>query len=107
MDNNKYIYRILKYIDRIIDYVKDVDYKSFNNDSKLIDACLMNFTEIGESVNCIDNAFINMHNDIDWKQIKGMRNIIVHDYDGVNMKIVWDTIQNDLPLLKCKLQKLL
>ena len=67
----------------------------------------MNFTEIGESVNSIDYEFIEKHKEIDWKQIKGMRNIIVHDYDGVNMKIVWDTIQSDLPLLKQKLTLLL
>ena len=42
---------------------------------------------------------------IPWKQIYGMRNRIVHGYDGVEMKIVWDTIKMDLPLLKVELEK--
>lgn len=42
---------------------------------------------------------------IPWKQLYGMRNRIVHGYSGVNMNIVWDTIQEDLPLLKAEIEK--
>ena len=100
MDKNKSIKKILKHINKILKYTKDMNFKSFNVDEKSLDACLMNFAAIGETINDIDEKFINEHTEINWKEIKGMRNIIVHDYDGVNTKIIWDTIKDDLPKLK-------
>ena len=55
----------------------------------------------------IDDDYIKEHSDIKWKEMKGLRNRIVHDYDGVNIKIVWDTMKVDLPILKEQLSKLL
>lgn len=107
MDNKKSIQKILKHIDKILNYTKDMNFNTFNIDEKNIDACLMNFATIGETVNDIDENFINEHKEINWKEMKGMRNIIVHDYDGVNTRIVWDTIKDDLPKLREQLNNLI
>ena len=107
MDNEKAIKNMLKCIYKILEYTNGVSSEQFFLDLKLQDACLMNLTQIGENVVNIDDAFMEKHNDIIWKQIKGMRNVIVHDYDGVNMTIVWDIIEKDLPKLKSQLEKIL
>ena len=107
MDNFKLINNILKHIDKIVEYTKDVNYDEFAKDVKLQDACLLNLTQIGENVVGLDDEFLNNHQEIKWKEMKGMRNLIVHDYDGVNMKIVWDTISGDLPNLRDVLSKLM
>ena len=107
MDNKKILKKIIKYIDKIILYVNDTNYNNFIKDEKLQDACLMNLSQIGESIIEIEDSFINEHKEIKWKEMRGMRNIIVHDYDGVNLRIVWDTIKYDLPELRDNLYKLL
>ena len=107
MDNKKILKKIIKYIDKIILYVNDTNYSNFIKDEKLQDACLMNLSQLGESIVEIEDSFINEHKEIKWKEMKGMRNIIVHDYDGVNLRIVWYTIKYDLPELRDNLYKLL
>ena len=107
MDNKKIINKIINYIDKINVYINDVNYSEFVNDMKVQDACLMNLSQIGESITQIEDSFLKEHSEINWNEIKGMRNIIIHDYDGVNIRIVWDTIKFDLPELKEKLKKLL
>lgn len=107
MDNTKIISKIIKYIDKINTYINDINYTDFANDTKVQDACLMNLSQIGENITQIEYSFLKEHSEINWNEIKGMRNIIVHDYDGVNLRIVWDTIKFDLPILKEKLKKLL
>lgn len=107
MDNTKIISKIIKYIDKINTYINDINYTDFANDTKVQDACLMNLSQIGENITQIESSFLKEHSEINWNEIKGMRNIIVHDYDGVNLRIVWDTIKFDLPILNEKLKKLL
>lgn len=71
-----------------------------------VEACVFNLMQIGElaKVSMTDEFKENVKT-IPWKQLYGMRNRIVHGYSGVNMNIVWDTIQEDLPLLKAEIEK--
>lgn len=107
MDNKKIINNILKSINKIISFIKDVKYEEFESNGLLQDACFMNLMQIGENAAKIDDDYIKKHSDIKWKEMKGLRNRIVHDYDGVNIKIVWDTMKEDLPILKEQLVQLL
>jgi uncharacterized protein with HEPN domain len=59
----------------------------------------MNFSIIGEAVARIDGPFKDLHPLIDWRQVKDFRNIIVHDYFGIDDSIVWDIIHLNLNLL--------
>ena len=107
MDNQKIIIKILKCIDKIMFFINDVEYGKFESDGLLQDACFMNLMQIGENASKIDEDFIKKHSNIKWKEMKGLRNKIVHDYDGVNIMIVWDTMKEDLPILREQLSKLL
>jgi uncharacterized protein with HEPN domain len=70
------------------------------------DAVIRRLEIIGEAANRLPDHFILRHSDIPWAQIIGMRNFLIHDYGRVNLELVWDTIQTDLPDLKAKLEKL-
>lgn len=77
-------------------YTVRLDYDSFLDDEKTIDAVVRNFEIIGEAANRIVPEFRILNADIDWKRIRGFRNRIVHDYFGIDYEIVWTIIENDL-----------
>ena len=68
----------------------------------------INLLQIGELAhNGLDEAFVQAHPEQPWRQIYGMRNRIVHDYEGIRLQIVWQTISEDFPLLIQDLKRLL
>ena len=74
----------------------------------LVEACVFNLMQIGElAKTALSDESKVMITTIPWKQLYGMRNRIVHGYSGVDMTIVWDTIRNDLPILKDEVEKYL
>lgn len=77
-----------------------MDFESFVEDDKTIDAVVRNFEIIGEAANRLDPDFKTAYPEIDWKRIKGFRNRIVHDYFGIDYEIVWDIVKNNLDELK-------
>lgn len=62
---------------------------------------------MGELTNKLDNEYLNKHSDIPWFKIKGLRNRIVHDYEGVNLKLIWEIIDVDIKILRKQLLKLI
>ncbi len=76
-------------------------------DEIAFDAVLMNFIVIGEMVLRLSDKFIDQHSDIDWFKVKGFRNVIAHDYFGVDAEEVWQIIIEHLPLFKSKIQNIL
>lgn len=107
-DKEKYaILKMIEYINKSIDYTKDLSYESFENDSKTQDATIFNISQIGELVRNISDETINKYGNIEWKMIKGLRNRIIHDYVGINLTNIWYVIKSDLPMLKVDLMKIL
>jgi uncharacterized protein with HEPN domain len=62
---------------------------------------------IGEAVRAIDPAFRQRHPSVPWRQIAGMRSILVHDYFRINQEIVWETVEKHLPPLKTEIEAIL
>jgi len=99
---------ILEAIDRIIEYttgIKSAD--EFNNDYRNFDATMMNFVVIGEMIDKISDDFKKKHPEIEWIKIKGFRNIVAHDYFGIDAEEVWQIIKNKIPALKSDISNLL
>ncbi|MCF8109939.1 MAG: DUF86 domain-containing protein [Desulfobacteraceae bacterium] len=98
---------ILESIKRIFEYTQDMDFEQFKTDTKTIDAVVRNFEIVGEAASHIPEEISMEHPEIPWGDMRDMRNILAHEYFGINEKIVWNTIQDDLPPLVPLLQKLL
>ncbi|CCK79002.1 conserved uncharacterized protein, DUF86 [Desulfobacula toluolica Tol2] len=73
-------------------------------DQKTIDAVIRNLEIIGEAAANVPQEIQDLYVDIPWYQMKGMRNILIHEYFGVDNDVLWNTIKKDLPVLMEKLQ---
>ena len=98
---------ILDAIAEIQKFTHGMDYKTFKGDDKSIRAVEMNFIIIGEAANQIPEEVEEKYPTIPWHMMRAMRNRIVHVYFEVDEKLMWDTIQTDLPPLIPDLEKLL
>ncbi len=98
--------KILKYISKVLEYTKDTNYDAFINNSILVEACVFNLSQIGELANKIDKEFEDNHSSIPWRVMYGLRNKIVHDYEGVNLVLIWDIVKEDLSELNAQLEEL-
>ncbi len=98
--------KILKYISKLIDYTKDTEYEAFISNSILVEACVFNLSQIGELANKLDKEFEENNPSIPWRVMYGLRNKIVHDYEGVNLVLIWDIVKEDLPELNTQLKDL-
>jgi uncharacterized protein with HEPN domain len=98
---------ILDAIAEIQQFTRGMDYEIFKEDDKSIRAVEMNFIIIGEAANQIPEEVEEKYITIPWTLMRAMRNRIVHVYFKVDEKLMWDTIQTDLPPLIPELEKLL
>lgn len=103
MKNKAIVENIIKYMAKVLDYTKGMDYDTFINDSMLVEACVFNISQIGELAHKISARFEENNSSIPWRVMYGLRNKIVHDYEGVNLVLIWDIIKDDLPELYKKL----
>jgi uncharacterized protein with HEPN domain len=83
------------------------DADNFYNDVKTFDAAMMNFIIIGESVARLSDDLKAANNDIPWQKIKFFRNIVAHDYFGINAEEVWSLVKQRIPELKEQVQLIL
>ena len=80
---------------------------TFYHDQKSFDATMMQFVVIGEIIARLDETFKSAHPQIPWQKIKDFRNIIAHDYFGIDADEIWDIINHKLLPLKSDIQKLI
>ena len=105
--NKELLTDITEAIDRIGIYIKELNYEKFLQDIKTQDAVIRNIEIIGEAVKNLSKDLREKHKEIEWKDVAGMRDKIIHFYFGVKWEIVWDVIKNEIPLLKEKIEKIL
>lgn len=72
---------------------------------KLVEACVFNLSQLGELCRIVDGSFAQEHSEIPWREMYGLRNCIVHDYEGVNLRLVWEIISSDIPELRAALNQ--
>ncbi|MCL2299944.1 MAG: DUF86 domain-containing protein [Firmicutes bacterium] len=103
----KALNNMLRYTRKIIGFCENASYEQFQGDEMLIDACVMNFCNLGEQARRLPDEFKAMHQEIPWSAMYFMRNRLAHDYEGLNLEIVWQAIQTDLPRICEQLDNLL
>src|SRR6185312_8780428 len=96
------IQHILDAISETEVYLNAVNFEDFLTNSEKRFATIKQIEIVGEACNHLSNELKLQHSEIEWAQIKGFRNISIHEYFGVNLHIVWDIAKNDLPVLKEK-----
>ena len=91
----------------ISEYIDDMDYDAWMHDKKTVDAVIRNLEIIGEAASHVSEDIQKQHTDIPWYQMKAMRNILIHEYFGIDIDVLWQTVKEDLPPLKAYLKKVL
>lgn len=101
-------------IQKIIGYIKDVEMyidglqaMDFLDDKKTITACAFTVSQIGELAKEISDETMQKYKNIPWSSMKGMRNRIVHDYENVDLSVLWGTVKTSLPELKEELKEII
>ena len=103
-----YLRDMLENSEKALSFVQGLDYDGFCKDDKaMYDAVIRAFEIIGEAARQIPEDVRNANLEIPWREIMGMRNKLTHEYFGVNTKVVWRTVQEDLPLIIPAIQKML
>jgi uncharacterized protein with HEPN domain len=93
-------------IEKIQRYTAELSEDSFLGDEKTIDAVVRNLEIIGEAAKQLPAEFKKRHSAIPWRQIGGLRNRIVHDYAGIDLKLVWNILQTAIPKLAIQIIEL-
>lgn len=95
-DSKLYLDDMVSAVIAIQSYTAGYNYQEFVDDRKTVDAVLHNLTIIGEAAAKLSSELKNNMAEIEWRKIIGLRNIVVHEYFGVDEQIVWDIITNKL-----------
>jgi len=106
-DPKVYLKDVLKAIEKIERYTENLSFNDFSKNDIVQDAVVRNLEIIGEAVKKIPEEIRNKHPQIEWKKIAGLRDILIHEYFGVDFEIVWDIIKNKLPELKKQVSEIL
>jgi uncharacterized protein with HEPN domain len=105
-DLNLYFDDILQAIAYIRDFTAGMDYSAFVHDTRTQHACIRNLEVIGEAVKKIPEDTRIVQPEISWQKIAGLRDILTHEYFGIDTKILWDVITNKLDSLYMAVQVL-
>ena len=91
--------------DRVIRYTAGKAYESLVSDDMMYYAVVKNIEIIGEAANLLSQEFIASPTETPWKQVRGMRNYIVHEYFQIDDVVVWSVVKDDIPVLRQQLLK--
>jgi uncharacterized protein with HEPN domain len=105
--HDDYLRDMLENAEKALSFVEDMDYDEFEADDKAIYAVIRAFEIVGEAARQIPDNMQKDNPDIPWREITGMRNKLTHEYFGVNTKVVWRTVHEDLPVIIPLLRKML
>lgn len=100
---------IIDYCNRIDDYLSwiDDDKEIFLSDNLYKDACALVIIQMGEYANRFSDEFREEYDEIEWKQLIGLRNITAHNYENIIDDIIWEIIHDDVPEIREYLEKIL
>lgn len=101
------IQHIREAIDHIENFTQGVDYEAYMTNLQLRLALVKLLEIIGEAAVALSDKLRNEFSDIEWRTLKAVRNVLVHEYFGINYEIVWTSIQRDIPVLKEKIDHII
>ena len=102
-----YVEDIIDAMDKAVNFVRSISYEEFARDDKTVFAVVRALEIIGEAVKKIPQGIRKNYPEIPWKDMAGMRDKVAHEYFGVKLERVWETIQRDIPGIKPLFEKML
>jgi uncharacterized protein with HEPN domain len=99
-DELLFLQDILDSVNAIFEFTNGLDAEKFSLNRLVYSATIREFEIIGEATIHLSEATLSKYNKVPWRDLKDFRNLLIHEYFGVDSQIVWNTIQNDLPLLR-------
>ena len=102
-----YIQDILDTIADIEEFVSGLDFEDFGKDKKTLYAVIRGIEVIGEAAKKIPDIIRDRYKDIPWRDMAGMRDKLIHDYFGVDVEVLWKTIEQDIPLLRALISEII
>jgi uncharacterized protein with HEPN domain len=106
-DPKPYLEHILQECDFLVEESNKITFEDFIKDPVLKCAFIRNLEIIDEAVKNLLGSFRDKYQEVPWKEIAGMRDKLIHEYFGVNYKIVWKTIQQEIPKLKEQVKEIM
>ena len=106
-DPKIFLIHIVTSVEAIETYINGLTKDQFVDSQQTQDAIIRRVEIIGEAVKNLPNDFRKQHPDVSWKQATGMRDMMIHEYFGVDLNIVWKTINKDLPPFKEQVAKII
>ncbi len=106
-DSRLYLNDIIESITKIKEYTNNLNLDTFVSNNLVIDAVIRNFEIIGEAAGHIPENIQSLYPEVPWYEMKGMRNIMAHEYFRVDLKIVWKTAHESLPALGLMVERVL
>lgn len=98
-DDRAFLGHILDCTDRVLEYTREGK-EQFFSDRRTQDAVIRNLEIIGEAAKRLSGPFCEDHSEVPWRQIAGMRDVLIHNYFGVKMDTVWAVVETHLPRLR-------
>ena len=106
-DYKVYLEDVLEAIAKILGYTAGLSLKTFSADARTLDAVVRNLEVIGEAIKYVPEEVRSKHPDVDWKKVTGLRDVLIHQYFGVDVEIIWDIVQNKVPVLEKQVRRIL
>ncbi|MFZ1040319.1 MAG: DUF86 domain-containing protein [Anaerolineales bacterium] len=98
-DETFYLADIQECCEKVLRFTKGMAYKDFSQDDLHFDAVLRNLEIIGEAVKNISEETRQKYPNVKWRKISGFRDVVAHEYFGVNEETIWDIVKNEIPAL--------
>lgn len=102
-----YLEDILQSMKRIEEYLNNLDFKEFKMTRMVVDATIRNFEIIGEAAKNVPDEVQNEYPEIPWKKMYGLRNLISHEYFGIDYEMIWEIAKNNLPQNQIDLERII
>ena len=98
---------ILDAIDAIREFTEGMDFDTFEGDRRTAAAVIRYLQVIGEAVKNLPSDLRGAHRDVNWHAMAAMRDRLIHAYFGASLRVVWDTVTEDLPILEAQVRVVL